>query len=131
MGLLLTRSIDSYIQFVTVLVIFVGVLGITALTTKWIANYQKQQGSNDNVQVIETARIAGNKYIQIVRIGEKYIAIAVCKDTVTMLGEIPGEQLKLISASGGSGFKELLAKAIGKSRTTSEEPKEKQLHDET
>lgn len=130
MSLLLTGAIDSYVQLITVLVIFVLVLGVTALTTKWIANYQKQQSVNENVQVIETTRIANNKYIQIVRVGEKYMAIAVCKDTVTMLGEIPGEQLKTANAAQGFHFKEFLEKAVNKSGTTSEEPKENQLHDE-
>ena len=45
MYVLLTKSTDSYAQFITVLLLFVLVLGITALTTRWIANYQKQTGS--------------------------------------------------------------------------------------
>ncbi len=92
--LLLATGAGGYAQFITVLLIFVVVLGITAVTTKWIANYQRQQSINENVQVIETTRIANNKYIQIIRVGGKYMVIAVCKDTITMLGEIPEEQLK-------------------------------------
>ena len=42
MTLLLTFSSGSYAQFIAVLVVFVLVLGVTALTTKWIAGYQKQ-----------------------------------------------------------------------------------------
>lgn len=82
--ILLSMQVGSYAQFITVLLIFVAVLGVTAWVTKWIANYQKQQSVNENVQVIETTRIANNKYIQIIRVGEKYIVIAVCKDTVTL-----------------------------------------------
>ncbi len=130
MSLLLIGSTDSYAQFITVLLIFVIVLAVTALTMRWIANYQKQQGVNENVQVIETARISNNKYIQIVRIGETYVAIAVCKDTVTMLGEIPKEQLKATGTAQGFSFKQFLDKAVYKSGETPEEPKENQLHDE-
>ena len=32
---------DSYLQFMTVLVLFVFVLAITYLVTRWIAKYQK------------------------------------------------------------------------------------------
>ena len=117
-------SAGSYAQFITVLVIFVVVLGVTAVTTKWIANYQKQQSVNENVQVIETTRIANNKYIQIIRVGEKYMVIAVCKDTVTMLGEVPKEQLKEGTAEQSFKFKEFLEKAVNK--TTQKEPKENQ-----
>ena len=92
--IILTGKTDSYAQFITVLLIFVAVLAVTALVTKWIAGYQKQQGAAGNIEVLETVRIANNKYIQLVRIGESYFAIAVCKDTVTNLGEIPAGQLK-------------------------------------
>ena len=130
MSLFLTGKVDGYAQFITVLLLFVIVLAVTALTTKWIANYQKQQGVNENVQIIETARISNGKYIQIVRIGKKYVAIAVCKDTVAMLGEIPEEQLKITDTVQRFSFKQFLDKAVNNSGETSEEPKENQLHDE-
>lgn len=130
--MLLTISAGSYAQFITVLLIFVLVLGVTAVTTKWIANYQKQQSVNENVQVIETTRIANNKYIQIIRVGGKYMVIAVCKDTVTMLGEIPEEQLKEEKPVQNFSFKEFLDKASGlkKWEGNQERPKENQSHDE-
>ena len=43
--IILTGKTDSYAQFITVLLIFVAVLAVTALVTKWIAGYQKQQGA--------------------------------------------------------------------------------------
>jgi len=111
------------------LIIFVLVLGVTAYTTRWIANYQKQQNVNCNIEVIETTRISNNKYIQIVRVGETYKVIAVCKDTVTLLGEVPVEQLKGTYFSEGSdqrrkNFKELLAQAVKKDSSNDSEPKE-------
>ena len=127
---LLTGSPGSYAQFITVLLIFIIVLGITAVVTKWMASYQKQQSVNENIEVIETTRIANNKYIQIIRAGEKYMAIAVCKDTVTMLGEIPEGSLKTTKPAQNFGFKELLDKAMNKKGTAREEPKDNQLNDE-
>ena len=60
-------------------------------------------------------RIDNNKYIQLVRIGESYFAIAVCKDTVTNLGEIPAGQLKdKTTTDNTSGFRELLKRAAKK-----------------
>ena len=113
--IILTGKADSYAQFITVLFIFVAVLAVTALVTKWIAGYQKQQGAAGNIEVRETVRIANNKYIQLVRIGESYFAIAVCKDTVTALGQIPAEQLKgKTTLESTSGFRELLERAAKK-----------------
>ena len=128
--ILLNANVDGYAQFITVLVIFVVVLGVTAMTTKWIANYQRQQSVNENVQVIETTRIANNKYVQIIRVGETYMAIAVCKDTVTMLGEIPAEQLKCGTAVQGFVFKDIFDKALKISKADREEPKENHFNDE-
>ena len=125
MMLVMTNTSDSYVQFITVLVIFVLVLGVTALTTKWIANYQKQQNVNCNIEVIETTRIANNKYIQIVRVGDTYKAVAVCKDTVTLLGEVPKEQLReMKNGQTGMNFRELFDKAMKKDSSNDSEPKE-------
>jgi len=128
--ILLTFGAGSYAQFITVLIVFVVVLGITAFVTKWMAGYQKQQNRNRNVEVIETSRIGNNKYIQIVRVGEKYMVIAVCKDAVTMLGEIPREQLKEGDPPQEIHFRDFLEKAGVKVSRTPEEPKENQVHDE-
>lgn len=131
MGLLLAGNLGStYAQFITVLILFVLVLGVTAVVTKWLAGYQKQQGTGSNIQVIETSRISNNKYIQIVRVGNTYMVIAVCKDTVTMLGQIPEESLKLGSTGGDFSFRELLERAVRRNPVAAEEPEESREHDE-
>ncbi|MCM1540041.1 MAG: flagellar biosynthetic protein FliO [Blautia sp.] len=125
MAVLLAGTESGYAQFIAVLAIFVLVLGVTALTTKWISGYQKQQNANSNIEVIETSRLTNNKYLQVIRVGETYMVIAVCKDTVTMLGEIPAEQLTISKeANPGMGFKELFDKAVGKTLQKASEPKD-------
>ncbi len=106
-------SAKGYAGLITMLIMFVAVLALTAWVTKWLADYQRVQNLNSNIEVIETVRITANKYIQLVRVGRKYMAIAVCKDTVTMLCEVPEEQLKFREASRDKiSFKELLEKTI-------------------
>ena len=109
----MTSGIDTTAQFLTVVFIFIFVLALTYATTKWIANYQKGKNVNNNVEIIEVSKITANKYIEIVRCGEKYLAIAVCKDTVTMLCELSKEQLSLDdeNKSKNTGFRDLLDKA--------------------
>lgn len=106
------RRTDSYVQLVTVLLLFVFVLAVTAFVTKWIGGYQKGRSVGTNMELVEALRLSNNKYVQIVRIGRKYLALAVCKDTVTMLSEIPEEDLHFPEGSTGSalGFKDVLAK---------------------
>lgn len=112
MTLTMSSSIDMVAQFLTVVIIFVFVLAATYMTTRWIANYQKERSVNNNFEVIEISKLTANKYIEIVRCGEKYLAIAVCKDTVTLLCELSKEQLNLDEnkSSQSKGFREILAK---------------------
>lgn len=95
MLLSVTTRMDSYLQFITVLILFVFVLVVTYLVTRWIAKYQKGKTLDGNLEIIETCRIASNKYVQIVRAGSKYLVIAVGKDEVHMLAEVSEEQLNL------------------------------------
>lgn len=113
MLLTISSSMNSFIQFCTVLIIFVFVLAVTWVATKWIANIQNGKTSGFNIEVIETYRLTANKYVQIIRTGEKYLAVAVCKDTVTMLAEIPAEQIQLPEKSANTmpDFKKILEKA--------------------
>lgn len=106
---MLLTGMDSYAQLITVLVVFVVVLAIAAVVTKYIARYQKSLGSGSNVEVLETAQIATGKYIQLVRLGETYAAVAVCKDTVTMLCQIPEEQIVRKDMVQEMKFRELLS----------------------
>lgn len=113
MLLTISNDMNSFLQLCTVLLIFIFVLVITWVATKWIANVQSGKTYGTNIDVIETYRLSSSKYIQIVRAGEKYLAIAVCKDTVTMLTEIPVEQILLPdkSANTMSDFKKIFEKA--------------------
>ncbi|MBQ8596557.1 MAG: flagellar biosynthetic protein FliO [Lachnospiraceae bacterium] len=77
----------------TVLILFVFVLLITYWTTKWIARYQKGKAGAGNLEVIETCRISSNKYVQILRAGEKYLVIAIGKDEIHMLAELTEDEL--------------------------------------
>ena len=129
MRLVLTGMTGGYLQLVTVLLLFVLVLAVTAAITKWMAGSQRQQASEGNVEVIETHRISNNKYIQIVRVGKTYMVIAVCKDTVTLLGQVPEEELRFREAGQHFRFKEILDRAV-KGNAAEEETEESRDHDE-
>ncbi len=90
---LLLTGINGIVQLITVAVLFIIVLVMTYFTTRFIGNYQKAHMSCDNIQIVETMRLSQNKLIQIVHISDKYFAIAVCKDTVTLLGELDGSDI--------------------------------------
>ena len=67
---------NSFAQFITVLLIFIIVLIVTYAVTKWIGGIQKSQSRSGSIEVIESARIAPGVFIEIVRIGQKYVALS-------------------------------------------------------
>ena len=71
MLLSVTTRMDSYIQFMTVLTLFVFVLIVTYLVTRWIARYQKGRAGLGNLEIVETCRVSPNKYVQIIRAGKR------------------------------------------------------------
>ena len=93
--ILLSSSLESFIQLVGALLIFAFVLVITYFTTKWIGGYQKQQMSGRDFRLIDTVRIANNKYVQILKLGDVYLVVAVGKDEVTMLARLTEEEIGL------------------------------------
>lgn len=109
---------SSYLQFISVLIIFILVLAATYFVTKWIADYQKGTGlSGKNIEIIDTCRISQTKYIQIVRIGGRYTAIAVSKDQVTSLGDVDEKDLIIKDETQENvSFKDILEKIKGEKK---------------
>ena len=111
MMILTESSLKSVGQFLALLIVFIFVLFITYFSTKVIADIQKNQISGSNIKLHEAARLSQNKYIQIVQIGQKYYALAICKDTVTVIDTLDPNDLDLqgksvISAPNFAGILE-------------------------
>lgn len=96
MFLTVSNGVNSVAQFFTVFIIFLFVLAITYFSTRVIAGIEKKRMICGNMELLDALRISNNKYLQIVKIGERYLCIAVCKDTVTMLLELKKEDIKEI-----------------------------------
>ena len=86
--ILLSIADNRVVQFITVTLIFVIVLAITYFTTRWVGSYQKKHMSYGNIKIVESMRLSNSKILEIINVGEKYFLIAVCKDTVTTIGEV-------------------------------------------
>ena len=120
MILALSDRAESFTQFLTVILVFLLVLALTYFTTRFVGNYQKARSVNRNFEVIETFRITNGKYLQIVKIGEKYMVIGIGKDNITSICELSADDIKPVTESPSQSietFKNILDKArqrIGK-----------------
>lgn len=95
--ILAATSLDSFVQLITVLIIFVFVLILTYFTTRWMAGIQKGRSFNKNLKIIETISVGNNKMISIVEAGTKYIVVSIGKDEVNFLTEFKEDELKDLS----------------------------------
>ncbi len=105
---------ESITQFLTVLLVFILVLALTYFTTRFLGNYQKAKSVNRNFEVIETYRITNGKYLQLVRIGEKYMVIGIGKDNITSICELSADDIRPVpeaSSLGSESFRSILEKA--------------------
>lgn len=116
MGILLSSSLESFLQLIGVLIIFVFVLVITYLTTRWMAGYQKAHTNNKNLRIIESIHVGNNKLISIIEAGSTYLVVAIGKEEVHLLTELSKEQLGDLSFldekpdAVQENFQEILAK---------------------
>lgn len=116
MSILAVSSLESFLQLVGVLLIFVFVLLITYLTTRWMGGFQKAHSNNKNLHIIETISVGNNKFVEIVQAGTKYLVVAVGKDEVEFLAELSEAELKEVPAlnnsttSSAESFQDILSK---------------------
>ncbi len=107
---------QNVLQLLGVLIVFILILIVTYYTTKWIGKSGLVQTQSQNISVIETFKIAPNKYIQIIKLGTKYYAIGVSKENIEFLTELEEEQLSFTEAGQVNpvSFKDIMDKVLPK-----------------
>ncbi len=96
---LLSKGAESILRLITAVVVFVFVLALTYFVTRWMGKFQQGMTKGSHVTVLETFKVASNKYLQVIKVGEVYMVIAICKDTITMLTRLEEEELGDISSA--------------------------------
>ncbi|WP_051638024.1 flagellar biosynthetic protein FliO [Agathobacter sp.] len=109
-------SLDSVLELIGVLFIFLFVVVITWLTTKWMANYQKAHINTKNLNLVETIRVGNNKTVSILKAGKKYYVISNGKETISLIGELTEEDLEDLSFKnpGNQSTKESFTSMLSK-----------------
>ena len=82
-------------KLIFLVIIFIVILVLSYFVTKWYANSGLVKNKTNNIEIKESFQLAPGKTISIVRIGEKYVALAQFKDNVVKLAELTEEELIL------------------------------------
>ena len=105
---------NSWGQFIVVLFAFIFVIIMAYLSTRIIASINQNRVMQGNIEAIETYRITPNKYLQIVRVVDRYMVISVCKDTISFIIELSEDDIKNLKVKQGNNqsinFKEIFDK---------------------
>jgi flagellar protein FliO/FliZ len=106
--------VNNVVELITVLVIFLFVLGITYYVTRWIAGYQKTHTAQGNLSVLEVIRVSNSQTVQLLRLGkDQYVVVGVSKDQMTLLATLTKDEVKELSEqdtplAGSKKFSDIL-----------------------
>lgn len=94
--------------------VFILILVATYYASKFIGSMGNQLQRNSNIKVLEVFRLNQTKYIYIVKLADKIVALGVTKDHIEYLTELKEENMNLTIPEEKQtiSFRELLQKNI-------------------
>lgn len=105
-------SLDNLMQLIGLVFLLIVILIATYYTSRFVGGIKLGQMKNSNFTVIDNYRISQNKVIQIVKIANKYVVIAIGKDTISYITELNEADvlIKEMNPSQKQSFKETMEK---------------------
>lgn len=109
-------SFNSFLQLIGLVLLLILILAAAYYTSKFVGKATMGRLKNSNFHVIDSYRISQNKVIQIVKIGNKYVVIAIGKDTINYITELDESEvfIREPQTKENVNFKEILDKLKSK-----------------
>lgn len=125
-------ALASFFKLCMLLIAFILILVASYYVTRWYAQsgFVRRQNHNmeiDNMEIVDTLSMGPNRQICIVRIGQKYIAVSVCKDHIRFLTEVSGDEIEFEpkTETETRSFQEIFKEMAGRRFTSDDHKKEK------
>ena len=83
----------SFIKMILLLILFILILVASYYVTRWYGKSGFVNKRTQNISVVESFQLSPGKLIYIVKIGNKYIAMAGTKEQMCFLAELDSEEL--------------------------------------
>lgn len=87
------NSLNNFFQLVMLVIVFLVIMVVAYFVTKWVGNMGSTQMANKNIKVIEGCKVGQNKFVEVVKVGNKYFVLGIGKDEISCLGEVKEEEL--------------------------------------
>ncbi len=107
-----TSTYDSILQLVGLVFLLIIILVAAYYTSRLIGGIKLGQMKKSNFQVIDSYRVTPNKALQIVKIGNKYVVVAIGKDNINFITELDESEVIIRESQQGEkqSFKQILDK---------------------
>ena len=90
-------SLQSILELIGIIIIFLIILAAAYFTSVFVGKTQGNGhlGRQKNIKLIETFRISSSQFLQIVKIGNRYFALAVSRNHTEFIAELNEDELFL------------------------------------
>lgn len=89
------NTLNNFFQLVVLVIVFLVIMIVAYLVTRWIGNINNGQQNNKNIKIVEGCRVGQNKFVEIVKVGDRYFVLGIGKDEILCLGEVKEEELNI------------------------------------
>lgn len=105
-------STGSLWQMFGLVLLLIIILFAAYYTSKFVGKMTMGQLKNSNFQVIDAYRITPNKVLQIIKVGNKFLLIAITKDEINLITELDESEvfIKDTGTKEIQSFKQILDK---------------------
>ena len=113
-----TGMIGSLAQIFGMLVAFAVIVAAAYFVSKYFSKYAVKARENSNIKVVETSRIAVDKYLQIIEVNGQFFLIGISKNNINLISELDADRIKacIPKEIERFSFKEFLEKAKSKEK---------------
>lgn len=108
-------------KLIVLIILCVVIIVACYYTTKFVGRKQLGRYAKSNFKNIDIYRINGNKYLQIIQVGNRYFCISVSKDNISVIAELNKEDIvNWPPEAKNTSFKEVLSNISGKKKDGAE-----------
>lgn len=119
----------SGLELFGLVIVFVIVIIACYFVTRFVGGKQLMQQKNSNFTVLETMKLAPNKYLQLIQAGTRYFVISIAKEQISFIAELQKEDITYWKTSQPQqkGFQDILKSLLNKSRTETEKQEQEKV----
>ena len=105
-------TMNNSLELFGLLIMFLIILVAAYFASRFFGQNKMGQLRNKNFKVIETFKVAPNKFLQLIKMGNRFVVIAIGKDEMHVITELSEEEviLQVEGEQRNMKFSDLIAK---------------------